>query len=436
MKLEEYLEKQKQIKEAEELSDTGSQGLAESLVKNKASRKGRRRMGRSNLALVFVLFLGIVMGAVLGALGFWAISIVGGDSKAQGSSADSTYKGWATAGEATAEIMKSEEDLEGLRQNSHNDESGMVDINQLHAEQGDDASVPAALPDAQNVTIDPFVPAAGTEQDRSVLGILEGSLSSGDGTNVALRKVFRDPIFVRRGDKYYFFHIDESLSKNSYSAEDYEVTSDGKVQYRLPDGTYARRGVDVSKYQGTIDWEKVKNDGISFAIIRAGIRGYESGKLVPEESFVDNAKAASAQGLEIGTYFFSQAVSEEEAIEEADTVIEALGGYGISYPIVYDLERVNGGRMESLSVDEKTAVCLAFCNRVREKGYTPMIYGNMETFLMLLDLKKIQDIDKWLAYYNDDFYYPYDYVLWQYTEEGRVNGIEGNVDLNFDLRTR
>lgn len=267
-------------------------------------------------------------------------------------------------------------------------------------------------------------------EEKGLLELLKESLIQGEGTLPSLRKVFRDQIMVVAEGDFYFFNISDTLKKHGYSQENLVVSENGRMDYFFEDGSSAKTGVDVSKYQGAIEWDKVKNDGIDFAIIRSGVRGYGSGKLVMEEDFLANAAAASAQGLEIGTYFFSQAVNTDEAIEEADCVIEALGGYPIAYPVVYDLERVTGGRMSGLSKEQMTANCIAFCSRIKESGYEPMIYGNMETLMLLLDMEQLEDYEKWLAYYNTDIYFPYNFRIWQYTEKGRVAGISGDVDLN------
>lgn len=266
--------------------------------------------------------------------------------------------------------------------------------------------------------------------ERGLLEILKESLINGEGTLPSLRKVFPDQTMVVSEGNFYFFPIDDQLKQHGYSIDNLSLDEKGRLLYTYEDGSTSRTGVDVSKYQGIVDWEKVKNDGIDFAIIRSGVRGYGSGKLVMEEDFLVNAASASTQGLEIGTYFFSQAINEAEAIEEADCVIEALSGYEIAFPIVYDLERVSGGRMNGLSKEQVTNNCLAFCSRIQEAGYEPMIYGNMETFMLLLDMSRIEEYEKWFAYYNNDFYFPYNFRIWQYTESGRVDGISGDVDLN------
>lgn len=274
-------------------------------------------------------------------------------------------------------------------------------------------------------------------QDDSENGIIENlkqALLNGEGTLEALRQTFKGQIMVVSSGKFHFFPILDSMAKNNYKQENLVENDDGSLDYILPDGKKAKKGVDVSKYQGDIDWEKVKNAGIEFAFIRAGIRGYGTGALVPDEKFYENAVEASKQHIEIGAYFFSQAVNEEEAVEEARLVIDSLSGNRIPLPVVYDLEYVEGGRINSLSVEERTRNCRAFCDTIRGAGYEAMVYGNMETMLLMLDLEQLRDIEKWFSFYRPGFYYPYDYAIWQYTDRGYVDGINGKVDMNLLLR--
>jgi len=297
----------------------------------------------------------------------------------------------------------------------------------------DDASIeekPEEEAEETSDAEDTLAPDADTNTERGLIEILKESLINGEGTLPSLRKVFPDQTMVVSEGKFFFFPINNDLKQHGYSVDNLTTDDKGRFVYTFEDGSTSRTGVDVSKYQGIVDWEKVKNDGIDFAIIRSGVRGYGSGKLVMEEDFLVNAASASAQGLEIGTYFFSQAINEEEAVEEAESVIEALSGYEIAFPVVYDLERVSGGRMNGLSKEQVTNNCLAFCERIKEAGYEPMLYGNMETFMLLLDMSRLEEYEKWFAYYNNDFYFPYNFRMWQYTESGRVDGIAGDVDLN------
>ena len=154
-----------------------------------------------------------------------------------------------------------------------------------------------------------------------------------------------------------------------------------------------------------------------------------------DEYFEQNITGALSAGIKVGVYFYTQAINEEELMEEANFVLEKIAPYRIECPVVFDVEKVSGddGRMNSLTVEERTNLTLLFCQTIENAGYKPMIYHNMEMGALLLDLAKLENYDKWFAYYNADFYYPYQYEIWQYTDNGTVNGIDGPVDLNISF---
>ncbi len=191
-------------------------------------------------------------------------------------------------------------------------------------------------------------------------------------------------------------------------------------------------GIDVSYYQGDIDWEKVKASGIEFAIIRLGYRGYgEEGKLVEDKLYQQNIQGALDAGLQVGVYFFSQAISVEEALEEADFVLERLKGYELTMPVVFDWEYVSE-EARTAKMDRRTLTdCyIAFCEKLEAEGYTPMAYFNSYQSRALMNLTELEQWPFWLALYSDRMTYPYKIEMWQYTDSGRVPGIEGTVDLN------
>lgn len=217
-----------------------------------------------------------------------------------------------------------------------------------------------------------------------------------------------------------------------------EIVKDGMgfVKYIGNDGLQSKIGVDVSEYQGVINWEQVKNAGVEFAIIRAGYRTYGGGVITLDNSLITNIDGANAAGIDVGVYFFSQAITPEEAIEEADAVLDAVAGRTITYPIVFDWEIIydDTARTDTITVEGLADCCVAFCERVKSAGYTPMVYQNASTSTHKLDLPRIKDYDFWLAEYTDfpTFYYEYD--MWQYTSEGTIPGIEGNVDINISFK--
>lgn len=222
----------------------------------------------------------------------------------------------------------------------------------------------------------------------------------------------------------------EEVPGNTYDFS--KLTTKNGYPYYEDDIVSTKLGIDVSKFQNEIDWQKVKEAGVEFAIIRLGFRGYESGELVLDEKFTENIEGARAAGIAVGVYFFSSAITEEEAVQEADFVLQAIAPYQIDMPVVFDTEPVlaNGARNESITPDQTTAFASAFLGRVQESGYRAMIYANAKRLTTVLHLEKLKEYPLWYADYQEKPVYPYAYEMWQYTEKGSVPGVEGNVDLN------
>ncbi len=225
--------------------------------------------------------------------------------------------------------------------------------------------------------------------------------------------------------------IDTSREKNNYDFTKF-VSNDGKLKY-MNDGKVASfLGIDVSRYQKDIDFYQVKNAGIEFVMIRAGSRGYQTGQLAPDEYFLQNIQKATDAGLDIGVYFYSQAITPEEAVEEANLVIELCKDRKLTYPVAFDMEFVenDAARIDTLSKDERTAIAAAFINRIVEAGYKPMIYGNDEWLVKRVDLKKLPTVSVWLADKSEMPDYPYQFSMWQYSTDGSIYGINGSVDMD------
>lgn len=247
-----------------------------------------------------------------------------------------------------------------------------------------------------------------------------------------MRKMFPDKLVLKSDGAFLYLPLDESIEENTYDYSRLEKEDEFFV-YKDGEGeVISKKGIDVSKFQGEIDWKLVKEDGVEFAILRAGYRGYGNGKLVLDEMFIENLEGTKAQNIDIGVYFYSQATSKEEAVEEAEMVIEALRGYDVTYPVVLDTELPSGdgARTDGLTNEERTEYILAFCEIIEEAGYIPMVYSNVNWFILKTDYKALSKYDIWLANYDSQPYFPYDFQMWQYSEKGQVNGIEGDVDLN------
>lgn len=250
-----------------------------------------------------------------------------------------------------------------------------------------------------------------------------------------LRYWYPDEIVMADAGNYYFFQILDTLAKNTYNQENFAVTEDGLMEYYEDEQMISHKGIDVSKYQENIDWEKVSKDGVEYAFIRLGIRGYKEGVISEDERFEYNINEALNNNVAVGVYFFTQATSVEEAEEEAEFVLDKIESYDVTYPIVLDVEALSNSnaRTADLTMEERTEYCVAFCEKIRQAGYTPMIYGNLKTFMLMLDIEKIEEYDKWFAQYDTEVYFPYEFKVWQYTDSGSVDGIDVNVDMNISF---
>ncbi|MGN8920089.1 glycoside hydrolase family 25 protein [Lachnospiraceae bacterium HCP28S3_F9] len=225
----------------------------------------------------------------------------------------------------------------------------------------------------------------------------------------------------------------ENVPMNTY---DYDLLSkkNGYPCYTDKDGkVISKLGIDVSEYQNPVNWQQVKNAGVEYAMIRVGYRGYgEEGRLVEDAMFRSHMEGAVAAGLEVGVYFFSQAINEKETLEEVQFVLDRIKEYPVTYPVVYDTEEIKDdvARTDNLTEEQFTQNCITFCDAIREAGYDTMIYANMKWMAFTLDMRKLTEYEKWYADYEPVPQCPYEFSMWQYTETGQLPGIEGNVDLN------
>ncbi|MBR0420114.1 MAG: glycoside hydrolase family 25 protein [Erysipelotrichaceae bacterium] len=217
---------------------------------------------------------------------------------------------------------------------------------------------------------------------------------------------------------------------------DYKKIEDRNGKYYYEDDHFSSSfGIDVSTFQNKIDWKKVKDEGVEFAYIRIGRRGATTGLLYPDDMFEENYKGARDNGIKVGIYFFSQAISEKEAIEEADYLLSLLGDKKIDFPIVYDCEEVylddETSRTSKTTKEQFTKNALAFIKRLEEKGYSCMIYTYQYWADNYYDMEQLKEYPLWYAQYDvkePDFSYPV--TIWQYSHSGTINGIEGSADLD------
>lgn len=210
---------------------------------------------------------------------------------------------------------------------------------------------------------------------------------------------------------------------------------DGFKNYVVDNQVTSFRGIDVSSFQGTIDWNKVKAAGVDFAMIRVGYRGYGTGAMMLDDNFDVNIQGALDAGIKVGVYFFSQAITEEEAVEEARFVLEHIKDYDITYPVAYDMELIthDTARTDTLTGRQITDHTIAFCEAIKSAGYKTCVYSNRRTLILKLDLSRLTAYDTWYAAYVGYPDYPYDFKMWQFTDSGSVDGIEGNVDINISF---
>ena len=222
---------------------------------------------------------------------------------------------------------------------------------------------------------------------------------------------------------------EDPLPPNDYAPDGFDERNGFKIY--SSDGIIGVPGIDVSAYQPDIDWAEVKASGIEFAMIRVGYRGYGSGKLDLDDCFLKHMQGALDAGLDVGAYFFSQALTPEEAVEEAEYVLTWIEGYDITCPVVFDWEEVDApARTDDMNMVMLTSCAEAFCKTVEEAGYEAAVYFNQAYGYQQFNLVSLREYQFWLAEYADVPTFAYDFQMWQYTNEGTVPGINGPVDLN------
>ena len=249
--------------------------------------------------------------------------------------------------------------------------------------------------------------------------------------------LFPDRNVYFNGDRYSYDLLSENIKKHDYDLD--RILTDkqtGRKAYSDAQGRTSLMGIDVSTWQDDINWAEVKKSGVQFAFLRAGARGYESGTIFEDETFIQNLRGALMNGIPVGVYFYTQAATPQEGIEEARMVLDLIEGYKVTWPIVIDVEREDSStsRTRNLTPAQRTDIVIAFCDTIAEAGYTPMIYGNIRMLCGDLEPERIAKYEKWLAQYFNRPTYRYDFGVWQYSSTAHVNGIDGNVDINIAFR--
>lgn len=251
------------------------------------------------------------------------------------------------------------------------------------------------------------------------------------------------PVSMKFRDVYgtvYKCDVNPEIPSNEYDNKNFVHNGDF-LQYN-DDKYSSRMGIDVSGHQGDIDFKKVKESGIDFVIVRVAYRGYGSKGLLCEDKYArQNIQEASDTGLDVGVYVFSQAINEKEAEEEADMALSIIDGTEISLPVCFDPEHIlledhsknPDARTSDVSEEQFTKNAAAFCNRVKEAGYTPMVYANMLWEAFSLDLSQLKDIPVWYADYEKVPQTPYNFMFWQYYNKGKVLGVSGSCDMDIQM---
>jgi len=265
---------------------------------------------------------------------------------------------------------------------------------------------------------------------------IEGYRVPGNGTRVRVKDRVE---YVAISDISLLIKTEEEIdaeAEDSAVAEAEEDADDTEIRKLQKASANSRVGIDVSKWNGEIDWDKVKNAGVEFAIIRAGYRGSVTGSLIVDPYFVANIRGAAASGIPVGVYFFTQAVNEVEAVEEASAVLQLIREYELEYPVFIDTEGAGGGRADGLDPETRTLVCEAFCRTIANAGYEAGVYANRHWYNDNLYVDKLQNYYIWLAEYRSTPLYQGYYHMWQYTSKGSIDGISGNVDMSISYLKR
>jgi GH25 family lysozyme M1 (1,4-beta-N-acetylmuramidase) len=286
------------------------------------------------------------------------------------------------------------------------------------------------------------VPQEETDPEDEVVSITLGQLKEFANTDSSMWELLQDMlpnliVYRSAGGVFQYAPIDRSLPQSDYDWSNLVEVNESprEVKYVVDGETVSIKGIDVSTYQGDIEWDKVAASGVKFVFIRLGYRGYESGLLVRDDRFEQNIQGALNNNIAVGVYFVTQAVSVEEAVEEAQFVIENIRPYNVTWPIVLDIEDAASAtaRTADLTQQQRTDHAIAFCETIKENGYTPMLYCNIRWFIEKLDISRITEYDKWFAQYFHKPFFPYAFQIWQYSSTGEIEGIKGNVDYDISF---
>ena len=229
------------------------------------------------------------------------------------------------------------------------------------------------------------------------------------------------------------YKISDKVARNNLDSERFFTGDDGYMHYSDDNIKDTLVGIDMSTFQDDVDWETLsKNENVDFVMLRVGYRGYTEGGLMLDSKFEESKEAVTKYKIPCGVYFFTQAVTYDEGVEEAEFVLKNIKKMDIKYPVVIDSELIGDSeaRGDNATNDQRTDGIVGFCETIKAAGYTPMIYASRNMFAQCLDMDRLGDYELWLAHYANVPNFPYKYTGWQYTEDGTVDGVSGTVDLN------
>ena len=227
------------------------------------------------------------------------------------------------------------------------------------------------------------------------------------------------------------------VSLNSYNTENFRIDN-GFMAYFDEDGNkISHLGCDLSYHNKYVNWDELAASGCEFVMLRCGYRGYSQGGLAKDEKFDQYAQEAQRVGIKLGVYFFTQALDVEEAEEEAKYVLNLIEDYDISYPVAFDTEYIDDEEARTntteISDELRSDICRAFCEKIKENGYYPMIYASENWMRRYLELEPLKEYDFWAPQYLDENDFLYDFTMWQYTDKGSIPGVKGDVDLDISM---
>ena len=227
------------------------------------------------------------------------------------------------------------------------------------------------------------------------------------------------------------------ISTNPYNTENFRIDNGFMAYFDENGEKISHLGCDLSYHNKIVNFDELAASGCEFVMLRCGYRGYSEGGMVKDEKFDRYASEAQRVGLKIGVYFFTQALTPEEAVEEAEFTLKLIEDYDISYPVAFDTEYIDDENARTnvteISDELRSEICTAFCERIAKEGYYPMIYASENWFRRYLEVESLRKYDFWAPQYLDENDFLYDFTIWQYTDKGSIPGVKGDVDLDISM---